>query len=278
MQNLKLTIELLPRGAWNNDFSKTLSKTEWDIVRNYCYKNANHACQICGFETDDLNAHEVWEFNIENKTQTLKDIVGICNKCHGVKHIRNSQRLGYGENAKKHFMEVNNCSELEYAANLTQAQMDFEERNKIYRWKRVANLNKFGLKNVSVNEKKIPFIRSIYENIDWSNYDFLKFNKHALFNIEKNSSYSTVPKIQEIEINNYQGMIEIICDDINKIEWFLDGIKIKTNYNVVGKFKMTLKVENLKGNKLTFVLFGDGGKTMSKIFELLPQEVYNGNV
>lgn len=41
---------------------------------------------------------------------------------------------------------------------------------------------------------------------------------------------------------------------------------------------MTLKVENLKGNKLTFVLFGDGGKTMSKIFELLPQEVYNGNV
>lgn len=60
--------------------------------------------------------------------------------------------------------------------------------------------------------------------------------------------------------------------------WFLDGIKIKTNYNVVGKFKTTLKVENLKGNKLTFVLFGDGGKTMSKIFELLPQEVYNGNV
>lgn len=60
--------------------------------------------------------------------------------------------------------------------------------------------------------------------------------------------------------------------------WFLDGIKINTNYNVVGKLKTTLKVENLKGNKLTFVLFGDGGKTMSKIFELLPQEVYNGNV
>lgn len=60
--------------------------------------------------------------------------------------------------------------------------------------------------------------------------------------------------------------------------WFLDGIKIKTNYNVVGKFKTTLKVENMTGRKLFCILMGDGGKTMSKIFELLPQEVYNGNV
>ena len=34
-----------------------------------------------------------------------------------------------------------------------------------------------------------------------------------------------------------------------------------------------LKVENLNGKELTFALFGDGGKTFSKIFELLPQEV-----
>lgn len=26
MEELKLTINLLPKGAWNNDFSKTLSK------------------------------------------------------------------------------------------------------------------------------------------------------------------------------------------------------------------------------------------------------------
>ena len=40
MKNFKLTIEMLPKGAWNNDFSKTLPKKEWDIVRNNCYKRA----------------------------------------------------------------------------------------------------------------------------------------------------------------------------------------------------------------------------------------------
>ena len=65
-------------------------------------------------------------FNIEAKTQTLIDIIALCSRCHGVKHIRNSQRLGFGENAKIHFMKVNNCNELEFATHLTKAQMDFE--------------------------------------------------------------------------------------------------------------------------------------------------------
>ena len=58
-----------------------------------------------------------------------------------------------------------------------------------------------------------------------------------------------------------------------EIEWYLDKQKIKTKYNVVGKLKTTLKVDNLTGKELTFALFGDGSKTFSKIFELLPQEV-----
>ena len=37
MKNYKLTIDLLPKGAWGNDFSKTLSQKNWDILRNKCY-------------------------------------------------------------------------------------------------------------------------------------------------------------------------------------------------------------------------------------------------
>ena len=135
MKNFKLTIDLLPKGAWNNDFSKTLPKKEWDILRNACYAKANHKCEICGFETDELDAHEVWNFDVKTKAQTLVNILALCSKCHGVKHYRNSTRLGYGEEAKQHFMKVNNCSEMDFAAHLVQAQMDFETRNKIYRWK-----------------------------------------------------------------------------------------------------------------------------------------------
>lgn len=81
------------------------------------------------------------------------------------------------------------------------------------------------------------------------------------------------PRVISVNIDNYLGIIEIVCNDTNKIEWYLDSKKIKTKYNVVGKFKTTLKVENLNGKELTFTLFGDGGNTFSKTFELLPQEV-----
>lgn len=274
MKDLKLSIELLPKGAWNNDFSNTLPKKEWDIIREFCYKKANHRCQICGFETDDLDAHEVWEFDAKNKTQTLKNIIGICSKCHGVKHIRNSKRLGHEEDAKKHFIKVNNCSELEYAAALAQAQLKFDELNKVYRWKIIADLEKYGLKNPTIKEQNIPFIINPYEGIDWGNITIDK--KMAIFHLlelEPSINWVNPPKVLKLNVDNYQGIIQVICQDANKIEWYLDGRKIKTAYNVIWRFKTEIKVENLNGRELTFIIYGDGGKTLSKLFELLPQEV-----
>ncbi len=274
MNNYKLTIDLLPKGAWGNDFSKTLPKKEWDILRNLCYEKANHKCSICGYATDDLDAHEVWDFNIENETQTLVDILALCSRCHGVKHYRNSMRLGYGEDAKQHFMKVNNCSELEFATHLTKAQMDFEDRNKIYRWKIKADLSKFGLENATIKEKNIPFIQNPYENINW---DLVTYeDKKKLFEFMKSSLpkyWINPPKVLSIEVDNYQGTIQVLSNDINKIEWYLDNKKIKTKYNVIGKFEAIFKVENLIGKELKFILYGDGGRTISKIYRLLPQEV-----
>ena len=69
--------------------------------------------------------------------------------------------------------------------------------------------------------------------------------------------------------------------------WFLDGIKIKTNYNVVGKFKTTLKVENMTGRKLFCILMGDGGNgdkchncgwVNSKLHEEFPDRVICPNL
>lgn len=274
MKDFKLTIDLLPKGAWGNDFSKTLSKKDWDTIRNKCYERANHKCEICGYVTDDLDAHEVWNFNVENKTQTLLDIIALCSRCHGVKHIRNSYRLGYGEDAKTHFMKVNNASELDFIAHITEAEMKFEEQNKVYRWNIVADLNRFGLKNSTIKERNIPFIKNPYQDTDWRTITFE--DKKKLFQYYQSSPpkyWINPPKVISIDVDNYQGIIEILCDDVNKIQWYLDKQKIKTKYNVIGKFKTTLKVENLNGKELTFTLFGDGGKTFSKTFELLPQEV-----
>lgn len=273
MKQFKLSIEMLPMGAWNNDFSKTLPKKEWDILRNLCYKRANQQCQICGLETNELDAHEVWEFDVKNKTQTLKDIIGICTKCHGVKHIRNSQRLGYEKETKQHFLSVNKCSELEYASHLAEIKINYGELNKVFRWKIIADLDKFGLKNATIKQRDIPLIKNPYENVDWKDYDFLKYNKKSLYSIKENERYCIEPRVLSIRIDNYQGRIKVISNESNRISWFLDGIKIETKYNVVGEFLTTFKVENLKGKELYFVLYGDGGETKSKTFELIQQEV-----
>lgn len=254
MKDLKLTIELLPKGAWGNDFSRTLSKKDWDILRNECYKKANHHCQICGYETDDLDAHEVWDFDIKERTQTLKDIIGICSRCHGVKHIRNSQRLGYGENAKRHFMEINNASELEFASHFTKALMDFEEKNQVYRWKIVADLERFGGKDVQIKETYIPLIESEYTQ------DTLETLKNEV---------DFTPRILDVSINNYEGTISITCDKTNKINWYDNKQNlIATKFNFGEKFVTKYSVKNLHFPYITFKLTGEFGEKISKKFVL----------
>lgn len=112
-----------------------------------------------------------------------------------------------------------------------------------------------------------------YQDIDWDNFHLIKSNNNKLFNVIKFNNYWDSPKILRIDIDNYQGIIEILCNDTNKIEWYLDKQKIKTKYNVIGEFRTMFKVENLEGKKLSFVLKGNGGETHSKTFRLLSQEV-----
>lgn len=95
-----------------------------------------------------------------------------------------------------------------------------------------------------------------------------------LFEIKRtNNNLIGAPKINYIEVDNYQGTITISSLFTNKIIWLLDGAKIKTKYNVIGEFNTTLKVENLNGKEIYFILVGDNGQIKSKTFELLPQEV-----
>ncbi len=273
MEGLKLTINMLPKGAWNNDFSKTLSKKDWERLRVFALKRANGKCEICGYETDDLDVHEEWQFNVKKKTQTLTDILAICSRCHGVKHFKNSVRLGYGEEAQEHFLKVNNCSEMQFANHFNKALIEYEERNKIFRWKIISDLEKFGGSGIEIKQNNIPLIKNPYENIDWDDYDFIKHKYKSLFNINSINLYCSEPSILSLNIDNYQGIITVICENANKIEWYLDEKKVKTKYNVVGLFTINIKVKNLFGKRLFFKVIGKGGETISKTFELIPQEV-----
>ena len=271
MEDFKLTINMLPKGAWNNDFSKTLSKKDWDKLREFALKRAKGKCEICGYVTADLDIHEEWEFDIAKKTQALKQIIAICSKCHGVKHFKNSVRLGYGEKAQEHFMKVNNASEMEFANHLNKSLLEYNERNSVYRWKIVADLGRFGGSDIEIKQNNIPLIKNPYENVDWDKLSFK--DAKSLFEIKRNENLIGSPKIVSIEVDNFQETIQIKSLFADRIEWYLDDKKIKTRYNTAGLFTTELKVKSLIGKNLKFKLIGIGGETISKTFELLPLEV-----
>jgi len=264
---MKLEIDMLPKGAWNNDLSKTLQKKDWDKIRKICYKRANGVCEICGEKTLDLNAHEIWSFDIAKREQKLLNIVAICNKCHGVIHFRNSVRKGYGEKAKEHFMSVNNCTENDFLNSLLIAKNKYEDRNSVYRWHIKANLKEVIGEEFEINERKIPFIVDPYANIDWraTHYDTQK----RLFTIKENeSSWYKAPYILSVEVDNYQGVITIEALHYNKIEWFLNGELIKTQHNMAGNRITSFSVEGLDFGELYYVIEGENSSVTSEKYLL----------
>lgn len=171
--------------------------------------------------------------------------------------MRNSQRLGYGENAKKHFMKVNNATEFDFATHFTEAQILFEERNSVYYWKRVVDLDKFGGESI---ELKNDYRKKI-EN---------PYGEQELFELK--NACSLLPRILSINVNNYNGTITVKCDKTNKIEWYNENGLIKTKYNFGRNFKNAFSVKDMESELVYFKLKGEYGEFQSKQFRLTDWE------
>lgn len=88
---MKLTIELVPQTSWGNNLRSeaNLSKAQWDKLRKTSYKQAGYRCEICGGKGSKwpVECHEIWHYDDQNKTQTLKGLISLCPTCHKTKHI-----------------------------------------------------------------------------------------------------------------------------------------------------------------------------------------------
>jgi len=136
----KLTIELIPSTAWNNNLRTLLGKEKWRNLRAKVIEAWGQNCAICGQSTKRLDCHEVWKFqthpHTHSHTQSLTDIIPLCKLCHGVKHIglselQASQHLRNFELLIAHYMRVNGCSREEFEKDKAQAYKLFEKRSKI---------------------------------------------------------------------------------------------------------------------------------------------------
>jgi hypothetical protein len=112
---MKLTVELVPKTAWNQSLAKLLPRKVWTGIRENHIANNGKKCEICGETEGIFNLHEIWNYNDVNYVQTLDGFTLLCTMCHHVKHIGLTKILAsegkLDLNAViSHFCEVNGCT------------------------------------------------------------------------------------------------------------------------------------------------------------------------
>lgn len=137
MQPLKLTIELVPESAWNNNLRHLLPKPAWDEIRRATYAAYGQRCGICG-ATGRLEAHELWRYDDDEHVQVLIGIIALCQMCHHVKHIGLAELLADQgkldfERVARHFMRVNQCDRQTFEAHKREAFAKWQDRSH-YEW------------------------------------------------------------------------------------------------------------------------------------------------
>ena len=106
---MKLTIELVPTSCWNSNVRSIVTASQWNVIRKKCYTLANNKCEICGGvgKLHPVECHEIWEYNDETHTQTLKGLIALCPTCHMVKHAGLAEMQGKINVVIRQLMKVN---------------------------------------------------------------------------------------------------------------------------------------------------------------------------
>jgi hypothetical protein len=135
MNDMKLTIELVPETAWYTNVRSNVSKDEWDRIRKACYRNANYTCEVCGGKGDKwpVECHEVWDYDDLNKKQTLVRLIALCPNCHKTKHVGLAQMKGEEDIVINQLMAVNDMTEQEATQYIKESFKTWRDRSK-YKW------------------------------------------------------------------------------------------------------------------------------------------------
>jgi len=105
----ELAIELVPATSWGANLRSALHKRDWDTLRKRVYRLAGFRCEVCGGKgrKHPVECHEVWDYDDETHVQKLIRLIALCPACHEVKHFGRAERVGRGDRAFLHLMQVN---------------------------------------------------------------------------------------------------------------------------------------------------------------------------
>lgn len=144
---MKLTIELVPRTAWFSNVRSEVTRSTWDHIRTTVAEKAGYRCEICGGRGSrhPVECHEIWDYNDETRTQTLKGMVALCPDCHLVKHFGRAQAVGEGGKALAHLCKVNSWTQEEALKYIRAAFVVWEERSR-HQWSLdISTLSTYGI-------------------------------------------------------------------------------------------------------------------------------------
>lgn len=136
----KLEIELIPRTCHYKNARQKLKPSQWDVVRRWAYQQAGHKCQICGLTgkeqgyKNNLECHEIWDFDNETLTQRLKGVIALCPLCHQTKHFGLASKMGRQADIFAQLQKINKWNHKQVVQHVAECFVECQERGK-HRWK-----------------------------------------------------------------------------------------------------------------------------------------------
>lgn len=135
---LRLTIELVPKTSFFNNLRAVVPPEEWDRIRKRVYTDYHHRCGICG-AAGRLACHERWAYDDTTHEQRLLGYIALCDLCHHVKHIGYAGVLAMRghldfERVVTHFLRVNNCDRATFERHKREAFALWHERSR-HQWR-----------------------------------------------------------------------------------------------------------------------------------------------
>mgnify|MGYP002137055731 FL=1 len=89
---MELLTEMVPKTAWGSNVRDHVKGSEWDKIKEWCYKRSNYNCEVCGQHgklqgrRHRVEAHEIWHYDDVKLVQTLVGLIALCPSCHKSKH------------------------------------------------------------------------------------------------------------------------------------------------------------------------------------------------
>lgn len=115
-----LFVDLVPRSCWFTNVRYCVDPADWIRLSKGIRQRASHACEVCS-SNENLEAHERWSFDEEQRIQTLKRIICLCKLCHQTTHYGLAQLRGLEDEVFAHLKAVNEWEDHEASAHVSNA-------------------------------------------------------------------------------------------------------------------------------------------------------------